>query len=401
MPAIKLKSTKAGVEYYEIRVSLGRGKSQPTTRWYPPEGWSKRAIDRELTKVAADFERRCKEGEILSRKDAKEKAIQEAQEAAKILTLRRYGETVFMPSKGITMSEKTRSDYDWYLKKHIYPALGYLKMPDISSANITAFLLSMQAAGLAHTTVIKGYAILRSLFKMAYMADVVPRNPMDKVERPRPRKDEIKASKMEAFTADELRYILECLDKEPLKWRALVRLLVDTGFRRGECCGLRWSCVDFENNSIQISGNLCYTPERGVYLDTPKNSCIRTIGVDPEVMQLLRNLKECSSSEWVFTQNESTEPMNPQSPTRYLARFAKKYGVENLHPHKLRHSFASVAITNGADIASVSEKLGHSDKAVTLRMYTHADRESIDRASNIFRSALRQKPNSDGTQTDT
>ena len=76
MPAIKLKSTKAGVEYYEIRVSLGRGKSQPTTRWYPPEGWSKRAIDRELTKVAADFERRCKEGEILSRKDAKEKAIQ-------------------------------------------------------------------------------------------------------------------------------------------------------------------------------------------------------------------------------------------------------------------------------------------------------------------------------------
>lgn len=56
--------------------------------------------------------------------------------------------------------------------------------------------------------------------------------------------------------------------------------------------------------------------------------------------------------------------------------------VQELHPHKLRHSFASIAITNGADIASVSEILGHSDKAVTLRMYTHADQASMTRASN-------------------
>ena len=76
---------------------------------------------------------------------------------------------------------------------------------------------------------------------------------------------------------------------------------------------------------------------------------------------------------YVFTQEGSPEPIHPQSPARYLQNFAKKYGVQGLHPHKLRHSFASIAITNGADIASVSEKLGHTDKAVTLRMYTHAD----------------------------
>lgn len=55
----------------------------------------------------------------------------------------------------------------------------------------------------------------------------------------------------------------------------------------------------------------------------------------------------------------------------------------------LGHTFASIAITNGADVASVSEKLGHSDKAVTLRMYTHADHESIKRAGDIFREALK------------
>ncbi len=82
--------------------------------------------------------------------------------------------------------------------------------------------------------------------------------------------------------------------------------------------------------------------------------------------------------------------MHPQRPTRYFKRFGKRYGIADFHPHKLRHSFASIAITNGADIASVSEKLGYSDKAVTLRMYTHADQESMKRASQIFRDALKK-----------
>ena len=73
-----------------------------------------------------------------------------------------------------------------------------------------------------------------------------------------------------------------------------------------------------------------------------------------------------------------------------MKKFGERAGVENLHPHKLRHSFASVAITNGADIASISEILGHSDKAFTLRMYTHADEESKKRAAEVFRAQLKQ-----------
>ena len=55
------------------------------------------------------------------------------------------------------------------------------------------------------------------------------------------------------------------------------------------------------------------------------------------------------------------------------------------------HNNSVTLLTNGADVASVSEKLGHSDKAVTLRMYTHADQESMRRASDIFRNALKEK----------
>lgn len=170
---------------------------------------------------------------------------------------------------------------------------------------------------------------------MAYMSDTITRNPMDKVERPRPRKDE-KQADMDAYTADELRHILECLSHEPLKWQACVRLLIDTGIRRGECCGLQWEHVDFENNTITIADNLCYTPEAGVYLDTPKNGKTRTIDVDPSVIELLRELRaeqaQKAISSFVFTKDGSPEPMHPQSPTKYLARFSRRYNIPDLHP---------------------------------------------------------------------
>lgn len=394
MASTRKRATKDGQIFYEIRVSRGRGKSYLTTRWYPPEGWSQKAIDRALAKETADFERRCHEGEVTSRAEKKENDLQQKREAAKIQTLKRFGEEVFMPAKAVTMSENGRCAYQGSLNHWIYPALGDLKMPDITPANISALFLFMQSQGKAHSTCVKVYTILHSLFKMAYMSDVVTINPMDKVERPKPRKGELKERDVEAYTTEEVQRIFAALENEPLKWRVLLRLLIDTGIRRGECCGLQWKDIDFKANTITIAGNLCYTPQKGIYLDTPKSGKVRTIDVDPEIISMLRELRREQASQaistYVFTQQNSPEPMHPQSPTRYMQKFSKQYSVPGLHPHKLRHTFASIAIINGADVASVSEKLGHSDKAVTLRMYTHADQESMKRASQIFRDALKK-----------
>ncbi len=140
---------------------------------------------------------------------------------------------------------------------------------------------------------------------------------------------------------------------------------------------------------------LNYTKAKGVYVDTTKNKKERVIDVDPTVMALLRRLRleqaEKCISKYVFTQDDSAEPMFPQSPTRYFTTFGRRYGVQHFHPHKLRHSFASIAITSGADVASVSEILGHSDKAITLRVYAHSDAEARKKASNILIDALKEK----------
>lgn len=208
MPSTRRKTNKAGRDFYEIRVSRGRGNSYLTRRWYVPEGWSQRAIDRELAKVAAEFEREVKAGEVVSRSEEQEQARREQLEADKIQTLQQYGERVFLPSKLPTITENTRASFQGNLNRWIYPALGGYKLPEITPAQITTLLVEMQAKGKAHATVVKVYSILLGLFKMAYLSDMISKNPMDKVERPKPRKGEIKTDTADAYTPEEVRAIL-------------------------------------------------------------------------------------------------------------------------------------------------------------------------------------------------
>ena len=211
---------------------------------------------------------------------------------------------------------------------------------------------------------------------------------MDKVPRPKQSKDAALPTEHKAFTAEEIRYILRCLEDEPLKWQAFILLLIDTGCRRGEACGLQWQAVDLDAGTITIERNLQYTKDRGVYKTLPKNSKICVVDISPDVVELLRVVRrtQAVTVRWVFTQDDSPEPMHPDSPTKYFRKFGKRYGIEHFHPHKLRHTSASLVITNGADVVSVAARLGHSDSSTTFRMYAHANEESIRRVGQTVHS---------------
>lgn len=401
MAFTRLKETKDGRQFYEIIVRRGREKSQLTTRWYVPDGWGERAIQRELAKQAADFERKCKNGEIQSRKERKAAAEQAAAEEAKIKTVRRYGEEVFMPAKTPVITENTRSSFQTNLDHWIYPAIGDTKLPEVTPAQIADLFTLMSQQGKSHATMVKVYSILNLIFSMAMEREDLDRNPMDKVKRPKAKKDEKPNGPVKSYTVEEVQKILARVDAEPIKWRCMLRLLIDTGIRRGEACGIKWEDINFKDNTITIRGNLCYTPKAGVYLDTPKDGEARTMGVDPEVMQLFRELREDYDKKgitcpYVFVGKSYSRVMHPSSVLGHMKKYEEEYGVTDFHPHMLRHTWASIAITSGADVASVSEKLGHSDKAVTLRMYTHSNQAKIDQASNTFREALKAKPQGSG-----
>lgn len=384
-----------GETVYKVQVSAGRGR-KITKTWRPIDGWSKKTIERELHKFEAQLQTGLANGKILTRKERQEQKRQEKLEETKIKTLRQYVDEVYMSAKEISFSENARVNYRQFLDKHIIPVLGDFPLRDITTAMIAKLLLDFQKQGYAYATVIKLYSILNGLFKAAFMDDSILTNPMLKVTRPKPCKDEpIKDETDKAYTIDELLYILSCLENEPLQWQTYVWLLIDTGIRRGEACGLQWSDIDFKKAQITIRHNLQYTPSAGVYLSTPKNKKVRVVDIGPNALSLLRRHRtdqaQKSISPYVFTQKNSPEPMHPQTPTRYFKKLEKRYGIRDFHPHKLRHTSASLAITNGADVVSVSERLGHSDSAVTLRMYAHANEESIRRAGQTVRDALAKR----------
>ena len=394
MSYTKLMQTADGRRFYKIEVSQGRGKSKYSRRWYVPDGWAQKSIDRELRKVAAEFERACAAGEIETRAQAKEKAAAVAAEAAKLKTVRQYADNVFMPAKEVSFSENARANYRTFLDQHILPILGEQRLVDVTPAMISRLLTDFQRNGYAHATAIKLYNILNGLFEMAFLDDSIPINPLLKVKRPAPRKDEAPQDESaKAYTAQELAQILEYVQQAPLKWRVYINLAADTGARRGELCGLHWSDIDWKGQTITIRHNLQYSPDKGVYDAAPKNGRIRVVDVGTETLGLLRLWRDQQAasclSQWVFTQDGSPEPMHPQRPTRYFKKFGERYGIADFHPHKLRHTSASVALTNGADVVSVSQRLGHRDTATTLNMYAHANEESIRRAGQIVRDAIR------------
>lgn len=243
---------------------------------------------------------------------------------------------------------------------------------------------------LSHKTVLKYYTILNNLFHCAYLDDVIQVNPMDKVERPRARKDEA-PHEVEALSVADAQNLLECLKKEPLQWQAIIGLMLDSGCRRGEAIGLKWKSVHFPTNTITIENNLQYAAGTGLYDTTPKGKKSRTVDIAPTVMVLLKQVKTSQRittlDGYCFT-NRDGKPIKPDTVTRYLKRFGERYGFPGLHPHALRHTAATIAITNGADIPSVSAKLGHAETSTTMNIYTHANQESIKKANDIYRNVL-------------
>ena len=96
-------------------------------------------------------------------------------------------------------------------------------------------------------------------------------------------------------------------------------------------------------------------------------------------------------SKWVFTVDGEDVPMFPTTPTRYFKTFGDRYGIPGFHPHLLRHTSATLSLTNGGDPKSIADRLGHKDASVLLKIYSHANDESIRQAGQAARDALKRK----------
>ena len=236
------------------------------------------------------------------------------------------------------------------------------------------------------------HRLISTIFSQAVKEQLVPTNTARRASPPKVPKHEL-----DAFEADEVKEILSALQTESLKWQVITMLLIGTGARRGEIMGLRWNRVDFDNNRLYLCEHRVYTVKTGAISTTLKTDESRYVTISPAITDLLRRWKEeqtaffdhlgITPSGYVATADNG-QPMHPDSPTDWLANFAKRHNLPPIHPHKFRHTQASLLIAEGVDILTVSKRLGHAKVSTTLDIYSHVLAKSDQQASNALDALL-------------
>jgi len=248
---------------------------------------------------------------------------------------------------------------------------------------------------LSAKTVLHHHRLISSILDKAVKWQVIFANPCDRVEAP-------KVERKEAKYLDEIQAaeLLDCLEREPVQYRAMISLLLYSGMRRGELCGLTWEDVKIDECLIDINKSSLYLSDRGIFDDETKNfSSKRVIKVPDLVMRLLSEHKRTQTEElfrlgdgWtrtnkVFTQSNG-KPIHPDTITGWFRKFIKRNNLPKVSIHSLRHTNATLLIANGTDLRTVSKRLGHSNMTTTGNIYTHAIQTADERAAETLGDIL-------------
>ena len=179
-----------------------------------------------------------------------------------------------------------------------------------------------------------------------------------------------------------------------------VKMAAGMGLRREEVCGLKWDCVDFDRHVLHIRAARTTYGSNVVQKETKNRSSIRTLFIPDELYELLlleykyqerqKALKggDYASSGHVLLGSDG-KPRSPNALSISFSRFIKRHNLPYLTFHGLRHSFATVASSQGTSLFDIGKALGHSTPATTGRIYTHLiDRtheETLMRVSDALR----------------
>ena len=248
---------------------------------------------------------------------------------------------------------------------------------------------------LSDKTISEYHRLISSILTAAVQWQVIPSNPCNRVKPPR-------VERKEAVALDEKQAaeLISCLQSEPLKYRTAVMLTLYTGLRRGEVCGLEWSDIDFKNNLISINKAVVYTSATGVHENQTKTKSSERVINIPEAMTALLKLYKSEylkrrlalGDQWIETgkvfTNERGGLLSPDTLSTWFKKFVRKNNLPDIHYHNLRHTAATLLIAGGADIATVSKRLGHADKTTTLNIYTHAIKSADKAAADMLHDIL-------------
>lgn len=348
---------------FRIRVFVGTDmngkKLMKSTTFVPPADVSPKKAEKLAQEYAFQFERQCK-------------GYVSFNENMRFSELAEWYFTNFAP---IELKASTVYTYTGQYKKHIEPVLGNMKLKDITTPKFTQV---MQSYKLNPATVRKIYVIVQSIFKRGMEQGFLRDNPCRNVILPKNKEQ----NKVMALSHDELKRFVKLLDEKP--WdedvKRIIRFLLYTGMRCGECFALSWEDIDFDNMSISIKHTLNDIGGKHEVTPPKTKKSIRTIAMSETVAGILREQKAYTDELKVALGDNYVHPETvfPSANGNYrdrssvltsLKRFTKGTEFEHLTLHMLRHCNATMLLNMGVDLKIISDHLGHCDINVTADIY--------------------------------
>jgi len=276
----------------------------------------------------------------------------------------------------------------------IVPALGNVKLADVSPLHVQELYARCLTTGLSSTTVALYHNVLHRALDQAVKWRMIARNVCDAVDPPREANPETKT-----WTTDEARSFLRLAASDDLA--ALWLLALNTGIRRGELLALRWQDLDLDLDRGALAIRRTLTRGTGALtFGEPKSKAGRrslalpAVCVDAlrahRVTQLERRLSigpAWQDNDLIFERGDGSL-LHPNSLLNAFFRLTAAAGVPRIRFHDLRHTAATLMLANGEHPKIVQERLGHSDISMTLNRYSHVtmdmQRDAADRLAKLL-----------------
>lgn len=374
---------KKGIYYAVFRVTDATGGSKQ--KWVSTKIPVKRGNKREAQKVAEEIADSYEENKVVA-----------------------YPKTPFwqwietwLEQKQNEVDQVTYQGYESYYKNHIGPYFkqNSVTLTDLSPQDIQRYYnRKAQKPGervkgkLSSKSLRKHNVIIRGALDDAVKKNIIPYNPADRVTLPK--KQKYSGS---FYTLDQARLLLEAVKGSVIE--GIVTITLFYGLRRSEAVGLKWSAVNFTNDTFTIQSTVVRF-SGVIEKNTTKNQAShRTYPMIPEVKELLLSIKErqhgmkelmgsCyTDSEYVFTWDDG-RMLNPDYVTRKFSQVLKAHNLPHIRYHDLRHTTASLLIAKGYDLKRVSEWLGHSDIGTTANIYGHLSFDNKKDTLNTMKGLL-------------
>ena len=328
-------------------------------------------------------------------------------------TVKEFLEQDWLPAVRRQLAASTWESYERNVRHHIVPAVGGVQLHALDGGDLNRMYTALlehgrirgkQMRGLKPRTVRYIHTIIHSALDDAVQWRRVPLNAANQAAPPSAKL--AKAPEMKTWTGRELATFLERTDGD--RYGYAWAFLATTGCRRGEVLGLRWNDVDLDGASVAIRQQVIPLPKpggvgrEGRIVPGTKGGDARVIELDRRTVRMLRTWRKAQAAErlafgvdyddhgLVFPRFDG-RPFHPEAFSKTFDRRVRQSGFADLPTirlHDLRHTWATLALEAGIDVAVVSKRLGHSSPVITWQTYQHVRKgmqtDAAERVANAI-----------------